>query len=88
MHYRYFYKLININLNMTIDESVDCYGTCSGLSLTGCRLIPHDEVERDEVERQFDDAIKKLPSERYAGFMNHLQQNYPTTYKIFRAFGF
>ena len=83
MHYRYFYKLININLNMTIDESVDCYGTCSGLSLTGCRIVSHEEAEK-----AFRDAIKKLPSERYAGFMNHLQQNYPTTYKIFRAFGF
>lgn len=67
-----------------LDASVDCDNdTCSSLDIVGCRLIPYDEVER-----QFDDAIKRLPSERYVGFMNHLQQHYPTTYKIFRAFGF
>jgi hypothetical protein len=68
---------------MDLDGCVDCDGTCSGLDVIGSRSIPHDEIER-----QFDDTLKKLPSERYAGFMNYLQQNHSTTYKIFRAFGF
>ena len=67
-----------------LDASVDCgEDTCSSLDTIGCRLIPHEEVER-----QFNDAIKRLPSKRYVGFMNNLQQNYPRTYRFFRAFGF
>lgn len=68
---------------MDIEGCVDCDGTCSGLDVIGCELVSHDEVER-----QFNDTIKKLPSEKYVGFMNHLQQHYQTTYRIFRAFGF
>lgn len=68
---------------MDIEGCVDCEGTCSSLDIIGCRLVTHEEAEK-----AFKDSIRKLPSERYVRFANHLQQHYPTTYKIFRAFGF
>ena len=78
-----FYKQPSIQYLMDLEGSVDCDGSCSGLDLVGQRLVSHDECNR-----AFDDAISKLPSERYVGFMNKLQDNYPTIYRVAKILGF
>lgn len=68
---------------MALEESVDCDGTCSSLDIIGCKLVSHEEVER-----QFEKALRPSYSERYAGFMSYLQQNYPTIHEVLKVFRF
>lgn len=69
---------------MGLEEgSTDCDGSCSSLDAIGCELVSHQEANR-----QFDEAIRRLPLEKYAGFMDYIETNHPRVYRALKRIGF
>ena len=68
---------------MDLEGSVDCDGTCSSLDLIGCEVVSHEECNR-----QMDEAIASLPSEKHTKLMNYLQNKHATIYRVLYNLGF